>query len=255
MLAGGLFASACPGICPFMTAGLASSMNDTQPVQPKRDALSRACCTLCLLGHGPVWDEKVQRRSWAHCSEVVISSVAGVGEERGEMDESSWEQGWHNCVQRGGISGVGLIHPQVSLRSWWGRRRGWSAAFSKSHASELGAKLSLQAVPAARVWRDVGTTSSELPSNGKREAMVAMCHCWFFHTWGQAHLERWAWIEKSSALWYIIHGSVQKVGSNSCWWQKLQLCALFLPNGFWEQRGSNPKNNDTKSGGLGFFYC
>lgn len=76
--------------------------------------------------------------------------------------------------------------------------------------------------------------------------MVSLCYCWFLHTWVQAHSEQWAWVGKSSALWYIIHGRVQNVGSNSCWWQKLQLCTLFPPNGFWEQRGSDPNNNDRK---------
>lgn len=104
---------------------------------------------------------------------VVIS----VMRERSETDESSGGEADTTCVQGGGVSGVTLNHSQVSLSSWRGRRGGWSAACFKSCASGVGAKLSLQAVPAAWVCCVVGTTQPKLPQNGKEVTMVATCHC------------------------------------------------------------------------------
>lgn len=154
-------------------------------------------------------------------------------EASGEVYQQVWD--WTTLrspsVLEEGEEVVGLVHAPNPIQVVW---------------------VPLWAVPPARVWWDLGTSQSEPPFSKKGKKQL-----WWPHavagspthgsgTWLRSYRERWLWIEKSSAPWCIIHGSVPKVGKKSCWWQKLQLRALFHPNGFWDQRVPNRTDNDIK---------
>lgn len=171
-------------------------------------------------------------------------------EEGAQMGWEQWGAGWQGGVWRGLPAGVGLNHSQVSLSSGGGRRGSWSGACSKSHTSCLGALMSCATSQGLVGSRYLSQSEPPFSKKGKRQLWwphaVAGSPTHGSGTWLRSYRERWLWIEKSSAPWCIIHGSVPKVGKKSCWWQKLQLRALFHPNGFWDQRVSNRTDNDIK---------